>query len=292
MRRRSPLKTFKNWAIYRALTAADHFGRGLSLEKARALGRSVGALAYRSVPRERRRALSNLAAALPELSPAEHDRITREMFRHLGVSLLEICWLPNLNAANLEAHTTFEGLEHFRSAHEQRRGVVLFTGHCGNWEWMAAAIGILGFDMNVVAREIYDPRLNEFVVRSRARHNIKTIGRGSAAAAREILNTLRSGAILGVLIDQKIKAENAPISFFGREAPTPIGPAKLAIRAGAIAIAGFIERRGAMQHIRFEPWIATSRDDDPVELTAQMTRSIEQQIRRVPSQWVWMHKRW
>lgn len=292
MRRRSPLKTFKNWAIYRALVTTDRFGRALTLQKARALGRSVGALAYRSVPRERRRALSNLAIAFPEMSDAERDRITREMFRHLGTSLLEICWLPNLNATNLQQHTTFEGLEHFRAAHAEGRGVVLFTGHCGNWEWMAAAIGILGFDMNVVAREIYDPRLNDFVVASRARHNIKTIGRGSAAAAREILGTLRSGEVLGVLIDQKIKAENAEIEFFGRPALTPIGPAKLAIRAGAVVIAGFIERRGSMQHIRFEPWIGTAREDDPVELTTRLTRSIEEQIRRAPSQWVWMHKRW
>lgn len=292
MRRKSPLKTFKNWAIYRALITADSFGRGLNLERARAIGRGIGSLAYRSVAKERRRALANLALAFPELSERDRDRMTRDMFRHLGVSLLEICWLPNLNRDNLEILTTFEGLEHFRAAAEQKKGVVLFTGHCGNWEWMAAAIGILGFDMNVVARELYDPRLNDFVVRARAHHNIKTIGRGSASAARDILQTLRSGAILGMLIDQKIKAENVMVPFFGREAPTPVGAAKLAIRAGAVAIAGFIERRGAMQHIRFEPFIPTSRDDDPVELTATITRSIEQQIRRAPAQWVWMHKRW
>src|SRR5688500_13774580 len=105
MRRKSPLKTFKNWAIYRALTTADSFGRGLSLDRARAIGRGIGSLAYRSVAKDRRRALANLALAFPELSERERDRLSREMFRHLGVSLLEICWLPNLNRDNLETLT-------------------------------------------------------------------------------------------------------------------------------------------------------------------------------------------
>jgi len=157
---------------------------------------------------------------------------------------------------------------------------------------MAAAIALAGFEMNVLAREIYDSRINDFIVDSRGRFGMKTIGRGTGDAARDILRTLRSGAILGALIDQNIRAENAAVPFFGHPAQTPIGPARLAIRAGSTAIAGFIERRDDMQVIRFEEPIPTERDMDAVELTARLTKSIEDQIRRVPEQWVWMHQRW
>lgn len=222
----------------------------------------------------------------------EREHVSNAMFRHLGTSLVEIAWLPNLDPEKLGATTTIEGLEHLRAAIDAGRGVVLFTGHCGNWEWMAAAIGILGFPMNVVAREIYDSRINDFIVASRQRHGVTTIGRGSGNAAREILSTLRAGNVLGVLIDQSIRAENVDVPFFGAPAPTPVGPARLAIRAGAAAIAGFIRRDGARHIIRFEPPIFTSREDDAGQLTAHMTRSIEEHIRRVPEQWVWMHRRW
>lgn len=284
--------SLKNDVIWQGLRAASASGRAMSLSAARRSGRILGALAHATVRRDRRRALHNLADALPELDESARRATVRAMFRHLGQSLFEIAWLPNLSASDLESTTRFEGLEHMREATAAGRGVVLFTGHCGNWEWMAAAIGLAGIPMNVVGREIYDNRINEFIVESRRRHHVETIGRGSGNAARDILATLRKGHVLGVLIDQSIRAESADVPFFGRPAPTPIGPARLAVRAGAAAIAGFIERRDGMQIIRFEPAIETSRNDDPVALTARMTSSIEAQIRRVPDQWVWMHKRW
>jgi len=129
-------------------------------------------------------------------------------------------------------------------------------------------------------------------VRSRARHGVTSIGRGSASSAKEILQTLKRGAILAALIDQNIDAECANVPFFGVPAPTPTGPARLACRAGAMAIAAFIERRDGMQIVTYGEPIPTSRETDPVELTATMTLAIESQIRRVPEQWVWMHERW
>ncbi|MGH9457291.1 MAG: lysophospholipid acyltransferase family protein [Thermoanaerobaculia bacterium] len=293
MARKSTFKAFKNDAIYAGLRAAAALGRRLSLDRARRWGRRTGALAWRVVPRERKKALRTLAVAFPDLSPAERAAIARRAFEHLGVSLFEIAWLPNLDRGAFETTTRWEHLDRFRRAADLGRGVVLFTGHCGNWEWMAAAIALAGFRMNVVARQIYDPRVNDFIVASRAAFGVQSIGRGSSAAAREILQTLRAGAVLGVLIDQNIKVEAAQVPFFGVPAPTPIGPARLAIRSGAVAIAGFIRREpDGTQVIRFEEPVETREDDDPVELTAAMTRAIEEQIRRVPEQWVWMHDRW
>lgn len=264
----------------------------MSLERARSTGRRIGALAHSVTPRERRKAIESASIAFPEWPPERRAALVAESFRHLGESLFEVLWMPNLDRETMERTTRFEGLENLRRALEGGRGVVLFTGHCGNWEWMAASIALAGFEMNVVAREIYDPRINDFIVESRARFGMKTIGRGTGDAARDILKTLRTGAILGVLIDQNIRAESAKVPFFGRPAETPIGPARLAIRAGASAIAGFIERREGRQVIRFEEPVSTTRDMDAVDLTARLTMSIENQIRRVPEQWVWMHQRW
>ncbi|HVR42374.1 MAG TPA: lysophospholipid acyltransferase family protein [Thermoanaerobaculia bacterium] len=293
MARRSRLREFRSSLLASALRAVGAVGRRISLARARRWGARVGRLAWRVVPRERRKALRSLALAFPDRPEAEREAIARAMFAHLGISLFEIAWLPNLTPRLLEATTRFEGLEHLRGAAESGRGVVLFTGHCGNWEWMAAAIALAGFRMNVIARDLDVDRINDFVVASRAQFGVDTIGRGSSASARDILRTLRSGAILGVLIDQNIRAESIPVEFFGIPASTPIGPARLAIRSGALAIAGFIEREpGGTLVVRFQRPIDTSPSTDPAGLTAQMTRAIEAQIRRVPAQWVWMHQRW
>lgn len=292
MARNSRLRAFKNSVIYGSLVASSAAGRRLSLTRARSLGRATGRLAHSTLLREREKALRNLTIAFPDLDDAHRRVILRDMFIHLGQSLFEIAWMPNLDRAMLEQTSVVEGLDNLQRAVDLNKGVVLFTGHCGNWEWMAAAIGLLGFRMNVIARELYDSRLNQFIIDSRGRHDVTTIGRGSTSSAKAMLQTLRAGEVLGVLIDQNIKAESAEVPFFGRPASTPIGPARLAIRAGATAIAGFIERDGQVQRIRFEVPIETSRNDDAVELTARLTQSIESQIRKVPSQWVWMHDRW
>jgi KDO2-lipid IV(A) lauroyltransferase len=292
MARRSLLKTSKNWLIWRALVGAFTVGRRIPLGAGRSIGKRVGRLAHAVVPRERRKALATLATAFPEKSEAERAALCRETFEHLGQSLFEIFWLPNLTTANFEETTRVEGVENLRTACAENRGVVLFAGHCGNWEWLSASIALGGFDMSTIARDLYDPRINDFVVRSRARHGVTSIGRGSAGAAKEILQTLKRGAILAALIDQNIDAESADVPFFGIPAPTPTGPARLAARAGAMAIAAFIERRDGMQVVRYEEPVATTRETDPVELTARMTLAIEAQIRRVPEQWVWMHERW
>jgi KDO2-lipid IV(A) lauroyltransferase len=253
----------------------------------------LGAFADLVLRKERRKAMRNLALAMPERSPEEHRAIVRAMFRHLGMSLLEICWLPKLNPKNVRQLNRFEGLEHFDSAAKSGQGTVIFTGHCGNWEWLASTTAILGYDISVIAREISNERLNDFIVASRAQHGLKTIGRGSVNAARELLRTLKGGGFLGALIDQSIRAENVEVDFFGHPAWTPVGAARMAIRGGSLVMSAFIERLpDGTQLIRFSEPRPTSRDDDPVALTQEMTHAIEEQIRRVPEQWVWMHERW
>lgn len=279
--------------VYGALVALARVARLLPLGVGTSLGRSIGRLAWHVVRRERKKALRHVARAFPGMPEARREEIVRRMFRHLGESVFEICWIPRLTRRLLESITDVEGLEHLRSAVAEGRGVVLFTGHCGNWEWLCATISLYGFPLSPIAREIDDPRLNEFIVRIRASQGARTIGRGSTASARDMLQTLRNGEILGVLIDQSIrKAESVEIPFFGEPAPTPIGPARIAIRSGAVAIAAFHERRGARHHVRFEAPVHTSRGDDPAELTRRMSEAIEQQIARAPEQWVWMHDRW
>lgn len=293
MPRSSRLRAFRHFAVYKALTLASRAGRAMSLTRARRVGRSLGRLAYRVLPRERAKALRHLAIAFPDQTAEQHQATVRAMFEHLGTALLEICWLPNINRDNLSQYIRFEGFDHLDRAMKNPSGVVVFTAHCGNWEWLATAVGLSFENVNVVARDIHNERLNDFVVQSRARHGVKSIGRGSDNAARDILRTLKSGGLLALLIDQSIRAENVDVTFFGRPAPTPVGAAKMAIRAGAMAIAGFIERLPDGMHVvRFDAPVETSRDDDPVELTQRMTSAIEQQIRRVPEQWVWMHERW
>jgi Kdo2-lipid IVA lauroyltransferase/acyltransferase len=278
--------------LYALLVVVSFIARHLPLSLLRFYGVVLGHFAWHVARRERRVALDNIAIAFPEWSARRRRATIRRMFQHLGQSAMEIIWLPNLNAQTLVRTTIFEGVEPILQLHRAGHGVVAFTGHCGNWEWLAYSVASLGLPVSVLQRERNEPHLNRFITSIRARAGIRTIDRGSTGAAREMMLAVRGGAVLAFLIDQNIRTESVKVPFFEKPALTPIGPAKLAIRTEAAVVSAFIERRGGKQYIRFNEPIETTRNDDPVALTALLTADIEEQIRRVPEQWVWFHQRW
>jgi Kdo2-lipid IVA lauroyltransferase/acyltransferase len=286
-------RTLRSRLLSVTLGIVSTVGRVLPLPVARAIGVVLGHLGWHLARRHRRIALENIALAFPEWTARRRKSTIRRMFHHLGQSLMEIVWLPNLNETTLERTTVLEGsYERFLQLAETGRGTVVFTGHCGNWEWLAYVVGMLCVDVSVLQRERTEAGVASFLAQMRSRAGLHTIDRGSTAAARAMMTAIKRGGYLAFLIDQNIRTESVKVPFFGRPALTPIGPAKLAIRTGAAVVSCFIERRDGKQHLRFNEPMETRRDDDPVALTALLTRDIEDQIRRVPEQWVWMHERW
>jgi KDO2-lipid IV(A) lauroyltransferase len=280
-------------AMYYGLLLMSGLGRRLSLRTGQALGRAIGTLAWAVVWTERGKALRHLAIAFPERSLSERRGIARAMFRHLGSCLLEIAWLPNVTAATRAATTVVEGAEALLERMDSGSGVIIFTAHCGNWEWLSYVTGTLGRPVAVLQRERNEAQVNRLIAEIRARGGVHTIDRGSLGSAREMILALRRRGILAFVLDQNIRTESVKVPFFGKLAPTPIGPVKFAIRSEAWVSMGFVERTAdGMQHMRFTPPFQCSRDDDPVALAAKVTALIEEQIRRVPEQWVWMHDRW
>ncbi|HEX6160012.1 MAG TPA: lysophospholipid acyltransferase family protein [Thermoanaerobaculia bacterium] len=281
-------------AISRAFTLIRAVGRRIPLPLGRKLGRALGVLAWHVARRERRKALANIAVAYPEWSDIRRREAIRGMFRHLGETLFEVVWLVNLDETTLAKTTVIEGMDEVRKLTGAGRGIVTFTGHCGNWEWLARTVALCGVPVTTMQRERDDAEMNAFILQLREGAGIRTIDRGSATSGREMIQALRrGGGLLAFLIDQNIRAESAKVPFFGKPALTPIGPVKLAIRTGAPIVSMFI-RRGddGMQYVTVNPPFETSRDDDPIAVTARVTREIEEAIRRAPEQWVWMHDRW
>ena len=286
-------RAFRGRVVYAILKALGAIVRRLPLSFARACGAVLGTLAWLVARRDRNRAIANLTIAFPDWSPARRRRTIRATFRHLCKAVFEILWMPNINAQNLGDYIEYDGFERTLEQMRAGRSVIVFTAHCGNWECLAYGVGMAseGLPVSVLQRERNEADINRYISDLRAGAGVHTIDRGSAGAAREMIQSMRRGGILAFLIDQSLRTESAKVPFFGKPALTAIGPAKLAIRTKALAVAGFVERLPNGKHlIRFhEPFEATG---DPIELTARMTRVIEEQIRRVPEQWVWFHDRY
>jgi len=255
------------------------------------LGRALGRLAWRLSGRDRRRALEHLSFALAELPEEERTRIARASFLSAGMNLAELLHFLKRSRQEILRHLDIEGWENVAAAKASGRSILILTGHCGNWELLAAAINCRGLGMAVVARPLDEPHQQRMLAGLRERFGTPTIARGSEGAARQLLGTLRRGGVLGMLIDQDTKVDGVWVPFFGRLAFTPVGAAKIALRQRTAVIPSFIERRPDGGHLlRFLPILDLP--DNTREATAVMTAEIEKQIRRRPEQWVWWHKRW
>jgi KDO2-lipid IV(A) lauroyltransferase len=269
----------------------DLFFARLSWDHAQRLGRALGRLAWRIARRDRKRTIDHLALAFPEMSAGEIAGLARRCFVHLGTLLGECLYLRQRNNAEFSRHVTLQGWEHVLAARAQRRPIFVLSGHCGNWELLAAALNVHGLEMSVVAREIDEPGLQTMLLDLRSRFGTRTIVRGTPGAARALLGTLRGGGALGMLIDQDTKVDGVFVEFFGRPAWTPVGAAELALRFDAAVLPAFIERRSDGSHVaRIHPELTLP--TDPTAATALMTAVIEAQIRSHPEQWVWLHRRW
>ncbi len=286
-------RAFRGRVLYRALLLIGAVVRVLPLDAARFIGRILGRIAYYAVGRERRKALRNIAMAFPSWSEAQCRKTIHAMFLHHGNSLAEILWMPKMDLAKRDALNIVTGMDAVLKVIDDGEGVITFTAHCGNWEWLCYSMGMYGRPVSVLQRERDEKQMNQFITDLRAKSGVRTIDRGSPSSAREMINVIRKGGMLAFVMDQNIRTESVKVPFFGIPAPTPIGPTRFAIRSEAWVTIALAERRAdGKQILTFTEPFRCTRDDDPVALTARITGAIEEHIRRVPEQWVWFHDRW
>ncbi|MGH9465299.1 MAG: lysophospholipid acyltransferase family protein [Thermoanaerobaculia bacterium] len=256
-----------------------------------ACGRGLARILWLCKARERRRMVEHLALAFPALPAAERRRLAKGSALHHGMNLAENLHLLWRGPRRILPRIAVEGWEEVAALHAAGRRILLLTGHCGNWELLAAVVPARGLPLFGFGRGLEDPALQEAIVRLRERLGGSTIVRSASGSAGQLRRVLRGEGALAMFIDQDTQVEGAWVPFFGRPAYTPLAAAQLSLRHRMAVVPAFLARLPDGTHrCRFLPELGLPAD--PVAATALMTRQIEEQIRRCPEQWVWMHRRW
>lgn len=258
------------------------------------LGSAIGFLHWSLGRSQRRRAIAQLQERLG-VSPTEAAAIARRMFGNIGRTLLEVLYIPALTPEKLQRWVTIENLHYMTEALSHGRGVVILTAHFGNWEWMAARLVQAQLPMAAIAETQPGPGVDRLLNEYREMVGLAPYARGNALVAA--MKALKKGNVLGFLADQDAKENGVFVDFFGRPASTPQGPAVFSLRCGAPVIPAFIVRQPKKGHrILMSPPIYGDNDGDPAaaisRLTEQMTRVMEDRIRRHPDHWWWFQRRW
>ena len=294
-KRWSKVQCFKNTLIYLALRTIIAIMQKLPWFSLRLLARLLAPTAYLLATKERKVALSNLAMALPELSSTQRKSITRKMFYHLALSVMEIIQIERFFTADQALQLDPEHRKLFEQALAEGQGVVAVTGHIGNWELLAQFLVKQGIPMVTIARPTYDPRLTQWLDAFRSQYGLEVIWRGENSVSREMIRTFRANKILALLMDQDTRVQSVFSPFFGRMAHTPSAAAALALRFNAPIILGWSHRESNGHQFyfeRIEPPETEDQEAAKTELVNLLNQRLEAAIRRKPEQWVWLHQRW
>jgi KDO2-lipid IV(A) lauroyltransferase len=253
----------------------------------------LGALAYLVLSKSRRIAHANLRFTYGTAFPdKEIRRIALGAFTHLGRCGYDVARLGRLSPEGLKRIVTVAGLDNMNAALARGKGVVVITGHVGNWELLAAYLVFAGYRVNVLATKMKDVRLDRLVTGLRRKTGLVVLER--SRGLKEALLALRRGEVLGLLVDQDTAVDSVIVNFLGKPAKTAVGAAKLAAHTGAavVPIAALATDEGTYRIEIKEP-VAISGDAarlaDDVE---KCSKAVEAFIAAEPAQWVWMHKRW
>jgi Kdo2-lipid IVA lauroyltransferase/acyltransferase len=259
------------------------------------LGAGIGSLVQSPLGIRRDVVLANLRRAFPDAPEAWIRRTARGAYRHLGRETAATMRLGKLSRAEVIEHSEMLGWDDFRATVDEGRGVILTTGHFGNWEMGAAAIAGRGVPLSAIAQRqsnlLVDARLNA----NRRRLGVATIERGEAS--RLVPQALRAGRAVGLVSDQDAGRAGVWVPFFGVPSSTARGPALFALRHGApvFTIAAFrlpgeLRYRVVLERVPVQR--TGTLGDDILRLTAELSLRLENAVRLAPEQYFWFHKRW
>lgn len=257
----------------------------------------LGVVGYYLVASERNKTIKHLTEIYSnKYSKQKIRKMARNVFINISRNVVDAFRIGVIDSKTIDEFVTASGLEKIDNAMKKQKGVLLITGHIGNWELLGAYLSLKGYPLNVIGAPIYDPRLDELVVKNRQKSGTKYIARGSAT--REILRALSRKELIGLLIDQDSKKfDGVFVDFMGKQAFTPSGPVILAMRTGAPVLPITIHLRKNYKHVietgdEIQFKITGNKQEDIVYNTQLCSKAIEKAILKNPTQWVWMHKRW
>lgn len=282
--------------LYAVLKGMSQFLSVLPYKFVVRLGRNCGKLYWYIAKKQRLRAEATIQERMG-VSARDAHAIIHRLFLNLGMTAMEILYMPALNKENIRGLVSFDRPGVLWEALAKKHGVVMLACHMDNWEWLGAALALNGFPLNAVEKPQPNPVYSDFMNELRRGVGQEIFARGT----NEILGCARAmkkGRMLGLIADQDGGYNGIFVPFFGKMASTPEGPAYFARKFKAPVVPIFIVRKPSgygHQVIVKDPIYyedTGNREKDDYRITLQMTQEVEKIIRQYPDNWIWFQHRW
>lgn len=290
------MKQFQNYVLALSLQGIGFICGHVSVKARMKLGAFLGVV-LRIVSKKRFGiTLENIQIAFPGETGEWHTKTAKASYRNLGIVLAEIVSFSWLNDTKIKKLIRYKNIELINKAASRGKGLILLSGHYGNWELLAYSAGLLsGNSIGVVITHQHNPYADTHINSFRTRYNNTIIP--TANAARKIVQKLRNGETVALLADQAANgSKDVFIEFFGRPAATFEAPAALALKLGSPIIIGFSKRdENGIYSVELKEILHHDLEyskEGIIELTKRHVAALEQAIREQPELWAWQHNRW
>jgi len=253
------------------------------------VGRAVGRLGMRVISKRRLIAKRNIELCFPELNDAERADLLRRHFESLGIALIEgaLCWWASDKM--LDPLVQIEGLEHIEKVLEKGNGAIMLTGHFAALD-LGGRILTTKIPVSPMYRPHRNPLFDEIVRRGRARHSTPI----PKSDVKGILRALKRNDAIWYAPDQSHRRRHsANVPFFSVAAPTNTATSTFARASGAAVVPFFPQRLadGKGYRLIIRPPLEDFPGDSPTEDAERINRLLEDEIRRMPEQYLWVHRR-
>jgi len=285
----------KNRREYVELQCAAGRVQKMSPRRAVKFARALGAFVYYVIPVRKKLAITQCAQTFPNKSGKEIKSIVKRAFQNFSQTFIDLMRAPVRTEAELDERVVFHNEHLFAQAHTAGKGLIVVSGHFGNWEIVAERIAKKHFPLSVIAKKQRNRLVDDMVNSYRKTAGIETIPLG--VAVRAVLKALRNNECLALLADQDAKHRGIFVDFLGRPSSTATGPATFALKTKAMLVGGasVVNSDGTydcfFEEIPYDDLDGLS-DENIRVLTQRYADFLDKYIRRYPDHWFWMHRRW
>ena len=231
----------------------------------------------------------NIAVCFPEFNQTDQYNLVKACFEQNGIGLTETAWSWHRPINFVYDKIRVSGQELLEQANIEGRGVLLLCPHYSMLDLVAPLMHAVAGRFVVSYRPNDNPIFDQAVCRGRGRY-AKLV---DVRALRDIAKHLKQGDMVWFGPDQDMGPKGSVFApFFGRPACTVTTPARLARISGAVSIFLDLHRDdNGLYQVSFVPMPDDYPDKDEVENARLLNRRIEDALKKHPSQYMWMHKR-
>ncbi|MFN3305652.1 MAG: lysophospholipid acyltransferase family protein [Candidatus Kapaibacteriota bacterium] len=267
----------------------------LSRRSRKKFGKILSKLLYFALPERVRIAEENLRSAFPDNDEAWIKTTAKKVFENMGIVFAEFLALSKLSDEEIKDYVRFENVQLIKEKYNQGRGVLLLSGHYGNWELLAYSVSVyLGLPVLVIVKPLANYFLDKIINKFRTSRGNSVVS--MYMSAFKVVKTLKDGGIVALLADQSAtKDKDIFVEFFGRKAATFDSPAHFALKYDVPIILGFARREDYYYKVRLVEIDHSDLNFSPegkIRLTERYVQLLEDAIRQQPELWLWTHRRW